>query len=310
MINSIVHVKHRLTVVACFLSVMISAFAQNHIIPLWDEVPNARYSNEKEIVEDNEIIRISLVQIPTLEVYLPAKPSATGRAIIICPGGGYRFLAYDWEGTAIAKWFNGLGITAFVLKYRLPNSESIKVSHEAPLQDAQRAMRIVRSQSYKWNINPQDIGIIGFSAGGHLASTLGTQFERPNNFIETPVDSLSARPDFMVLIYPVVTMKSGFTHKGSREALLGSHPSEALIQQFSNELQVSAATPATFIVHSQDDTAVPVENSLLLYQALKDHEVPVEMHLYSSGGHGYSMAIGKGHLNTWTDRLREWLEGL
>ena len=293
------------------LFIMLNSFAQIEIIPLWDgKIPNSQTSNEKEIVESTDVVRISLVQKSTLDVYLPSKRNATGKAVIICPGGGYQYLAYDWEGTDIAKWFNSKGIAAFVLKYRLPNSKSIKVSYEAPLQDAQRAIRVLRYQSQKWHIDPNKIGIIGFSAGGHLASTLGIQFNKPNAFKETAIDTISARPDFMALIYPVVTMKSDYTHKGSKQALLGENPSEDLISQYSNELQVTINTPPTFMVHSQDDKGVPVENSLNLYKALKDKGVKTELHIYPDGGHGYSLALGKEHLQTWTDRLYDWIESL
>ena len=295
----------------CAYFVILIGFSQNEIIPLWNgDIPNSQKSEDKEVILSTDATRISLVQTPTLEVFLPTKKSNTGRAVIICPGGGYHNVVYDWEGTDIAKWFNSKGIAAFVLKYRLPNTKSVKVSYEAPLQDAQRALRIVRSQSEKWQINPNKIGIMGFSAGGHVASTLGTQFNNPNKFKETTIDSIFARPDFMILVYPVVTMKLDYTHKGSRLSLLGEHPSEALINQYSNELQVTQNTPPTFIVHSGDDTAVPVENSLNLYKALKDKGVKTEMHIYPEGGHGYSLALGKGYLQTWTDRLYAWLQSL
>ncbi|WP_111308122.1 alpha/beta hydrolase [Confluentibacter sediminis] len=295
----------------CLSFVMLHSFAQYEMIPLWDgNVPNSVISDEVEMIRRGDVLYVSLVQTPTLEVHLPTKRHATGRSVIICPGGGYVNLVYDWEGTDIAKWFNSKGIAAFVLKSRLPNSKSIKVSYEAPLQDAQRAMRIVRSQADKWGIDPNKIGIMGFSAGGHLASTLGTQFSKPNNFKESAIDTVSARPDFMVLIYPVITMKSDYTHGGSRNSLLGNNPSNDLVNQYSNELQVTENTPPTFLVHSEDDGAVPVENSLQLYKALKDKGIKTEMHLYPYGGHGYSLALGKGHLETWTDRLYDWLKSL
>ncbi len=301
--------KRALTIFLTFT--MFNCLAQYDIIPLWGEgIPNSQNSDEKEIVKNTDSKRISLVQNPTLEVFLPTKRSATGRAVIICPGGGYQYVVYDWEGTDIAKWFNSKGITAFVLKYRLPNSKSVKVSYEAPLQDAQRAIRIVRSQAEKWNINPNKIGVIGFSAGGHLASTLGTQFDSPNHFKETAIDTISARPDFMALIYPVVTMKLDYTHKGSRTNLLGESPSKDLVNQFSNELQVAKNTPPTFIVHAEDDHAVPIENSLQLYQELKNKGIEAELHVYPHGGHGFGLALGRGRLEHWTDRLYEWLQSL
>ncbi len=290
---------------------MLNCLAQYDIIPLWGEgVPNSQNSDEKEIVKNTDSKRISLVQKPTLEVFLPTKRNATGKAVIICPGGGYQYVVYDWEGTDIAKWFNSKGITAFVLKYRLPNSKSVKVSYEAPLQDAQRAIRIVRSQAEKWNINPNKIGVIGFSAGGHLASTLGTQFDSPNHFKEAAIDTISARPDFMALIYPVVTMKLDYTHKGSRTNLLGENPSKDLVNQFSNELRVTKNTPPTFIVHAEDDHGVPIENSLQLYQELKNKGIEAELHVYPHGGHGFGLALGRGRLEHWTDRLYEWLQSL
>lgn len=292
-----------------FLVVMVNSFAQSNVIPLWeDAIPNSQETTEKEVIDQGDIIRISKVKIPTLEVYLPAKKSATGKAVVICPGGGYRILAYDWEGTDVAKWFNSKGIAAFVLKYRLPDSKGVKVSYEAPLQDAQRAIRLVRSRAKIYNISPNKIGIVGFSAGGHLASTLGTQYDTPNKFKESAVDTISARPDFMALIYPVVTMKSDYTHLGSRQSLLGENPSDLLIKQYSNELQVTKDTPPTFIVHSGDDVAVPVENSLNLYKALKQKGIEAELHVYPEGGHGYALAIGKGYLQSWTERLYDWLQ--
>ncbi|MFG6686615.1 alpha/beta hydrolase [Mariniflexile sp. HNIBRBA6329] len=292
-----------------FFFVAVHGFAQNEIIPLWSgDIPNSQKSDDKEIVKKSDATRISLVQIPTLEVFLPTPINANGKAVIICPGGGYQHLSYDWEGTDIAKWCNSKGITAFVLKYRLPNSKSVKVSYDAPLQDAQRAIRIVRLQSEKWHINPNKIGIMGFSAGGHLASTLGTQFNKVNRFKETAVDTISARPDFMVLIYPVITMISDYTHNGSQFNLLGNHPTEALINEYSNELQVTENTPPTFIVHSTNDTVVPVENSLNLYIALKDKRIKAEMHIYPEGGHGFGLGLGQGYLQTWTDRLYDWLQ--
>ncbi|QXP68188.1 alpha/beta hydrolase [Polaribacter sp. AHE13PA] len=295
-----------------FLFMMISfgqLQAQNKVVSLWETIPNSKETSEEEFIEHGDIVKISKVKKPTLEIYTPSKRNATDKAVIICPGGGYTMLAYDWEGTEIAKWFNSKGITAFVLKYRLPNSKSIKTPNEAPLQDAQRAMRWVRFNADKLGINPNKIGVIGFSAGGHLAATLGTQFHTKNNFKEEPTDTISARPDFMALIYPVITMKDDYTHKGSRNQLIGKKPTQELIEQYSNELQVTENTPPTFLVHSSNDTAVPVENSLQFYKALNDKKVKVEIHIYPYGGHGFSLAINKkGYLHTWLDRLEDWLK--
>lgn len=285
------------------------SFAQEKKIQLWpDSIPNQKETKETEIIDETDIIRISNVQVPTLEVYLPAKKNATGQAVIICPGGGYGILAYDWEGSDIAKWLNSKGIAAFVLKYRLPNSKSIITSYEAPLQDAQRAIRIVRKNAEKWHINDNQIGIMGFSAGGHLASTIGTHYESDFNFEKDAIDMLSARPDFMILIYPVITMKDSYTHQGSKNNLLGKNPNQQLIDEFSNEMHINSDTPPTFIIHSTDDKAVPVMNSILFYQALSEHQVASEMHIYPKGGHGYGLAIGQGTLQTWTNRLGDWLD--
>jgi acetyl esterase/lipase len=295
----------------CFFFMISTGFAQIEIVNIWGGfIPNSQETSEIEIIEKTDITKVFLVKEPTLEVYLPSERSARGKAVIICPGGGYNNLSYDWEGTDVAKMFNSKGIAAFVLKYRMPQSKSIAVSHEAPLQDAQRALRWVRNHAKNYNVNPNEIGVIGFSAGGHLASTLGTQFDTPNNFKETSLDTISARPDFMVLVYPVVTMKDDYTHKGSQNKLLGKNASEVLKHQYSNELQANASTPPTFIVHSGDDKAVPVENSLQLYKALNDHGVKTEMHIYPYGGHGYSLAIGNGYLQTWVDKLLVWLNSL
>lgn len=285
------------------------SFSQSEIINLWeDSIPNSIETNEKEIVEIKEIKRIINVQTPTLEVFLPARKTSSNKGVVICPGGGYHLLSYDSEGTAIAKWFNSKGIAAFVLKSRLPDSKSIVVRHEAPLQDAQRAIRYVRSHAETFGVSPDEIGVIGFSAGGHLASTLGTQYDKSNSFKETPIDTISARPNFMALIYPVITMDESFTHMGSRKNLIGQRPIKALIKGYSNELQVTSDTPRTFLVHSGDDKAVPIKNSLRFYEALKANDVEAELHVYPNGGHGYGLALGKGRLQSWPERLYEWLE--
>ena len=288
-----------------------TGFSQNEVVNLWNTIPNSKETSEIEVIKKENITRVYKVKTPTLEVYTPSKNNTTDKAIIICPGGGYNFLAYDWEGTDMAKWFNSKGITAFVLKYRLPNSKSLITQNKAPLQDAQRAVRWVRFNAEKMGINPNKIGVIGFSAGGHLAATLGTQFNTLNDFKEEPMDRISARPDFMALVYPVITMKDNYTHKGSRNNLLGKQPTEQLIAQYSNELHVTKNTPPAFLVHSSNDPAVPVENSLQFYKALNDKGVKVEMHIYPTGKHGFSLAINQeGYLHTWLDRLYDWIESM
>lgn len=284
--------------------------SQNKVVSIWNTIPNSIETAEKEITENSEIIRISLVKEPTLEIYSPSNRTKSDKAVIIFPGGGYQFLAYDWEGTDIAKLLNSKGITAFVLKYRLPTSKSILSTSEAPLQDAQRAIRWVRANSEMWHINPNKIGIIGFSAGGHLASTLGTQYNSKNNFREEPLDTISAKPNFMALIYPVITMQDNFTHKGSRNNLLGKNSSATLKNKFSNELNVSKNTPPTFLVHAADDTAVPVQNTLNFYNALLAKNIKAEMHIYPYGGHGFGLANNNGYLQNWTEQFYEWMQNL
>lgn len=297
-----------LCVVFYLLITLNHIVAQTETVAIWhEEMPNRTPSNEIELVKDEDIKKVYLVQTPTLQVFLPSKRSANGKAMIVCPGGGYAGLAYDWEGADVAKRLNSMGVAAFVLKYRLPNSKALKTPHEVPLQDAQRAMRWVRFNAEKFNIDSNKIGVIGFSAGGHLASTLGTQFNTPNTFKEQPLDTISARPDFMVLVYPVITMKDDYTHKGSQNNLLGKDASDTLKLKYSNENHVTKKTPPTFLVHSTDDKAVPVENSLNFYKALKNNNIPVEMHIYPYGGHGYALANGKGYLESWMDRLQDWL---
>lgn len=286
--------------------------AQEATISLWPEgkVPNFKASGEKEKRETQDILRISLVQQPEIAVYLPSKRNATGQAVVVCPGGGYGILAYDWEGTDVAKWLNTNGIAAFVLKYRLPNSKSNIIPHQSPLMDAQRAIRTVRAHAAKWNISRDKVGIMGFSAGGHLASTAGTHFDKGNANAADSVDRFSSRPDFMILMYPVITMSKPFMHEGSRNNLIGANADKELATYYSNETQITKETPPTLLIHATDDKGVPVENSLYFYQALKDNNVPAEMHIYPYGGHGFGLAVGRGYLQSWTDRCIDWLKSL
>ena len=286
--------------------------AQEITLPLWPpgKVPNFQKTDEVEIRDTSETIHISKVQSPDITVFMPSKRNATGQAVIICPGGGYVTLSYSWEGTDVAKLLNAKGITAIVLKYRLPNSKSNIVSYLSPLMDAKRAIRIVRYYAAKWNINKNKIGIMGFSAGGHLASTLGTHFDNGDPTSKDSIEQLSSRPDFMVLVYPVISMSKNIMHTGSRNNLIGNNPTDDLAKLYSNELQVTSETPPTFLIHTEDDKTVPVENSLLFYQALRDKNVPAEMHIYPAGVHGFGLALGKGYLETWTDRCVDWLRGL
>ncbi len=282
------------------------------IISLWPDeaIPNYRESEEQEERIEKDIVRYAKVQKPEIDVYLPSKKNATGEAVVICPGGGYQILAWDWEGLDIASWLNSHGIAAIVLKYRLPLAKSNIVRHKSPLLDAQRAIRYVRYHALEWNIDPSRIGIMGFSAGGHLASTAGTHYDLGNPDASDSVERMSSRPDFMILMYPVITFSEDVMHSGSREALLGEDPSDELVRFFSGELNVTEDTPPTFLVHAADDLGVPVENSLLFFEALKKNKIPVEMHIFPKGGHGFSLGIGMGHLATWPDMCIRWINWL
>tara|TARA_R110002074_G_scaffold167299_1_gene328316 strand:+ start:5172 stop:6083 length:912 start_codon:yes stop_codon:yes gene_type:complete len=285
--------------------------AQDTIIKLWPKgkIPNQLVSNEKEIHKKEGILIISNVQEPTIEVFLPAKQNASGKAVLIFPGGGYGILAYDWEGTDIAKYLNGKGIAGIVVKYRLPSDVYQINKLNVPLIDAQRALRMVRYHAKDFNITKDKIGVIGFSAGGHLASTLGTHFLEPVYDAIDTADTESARPDFMVLGYPVISM-GPMTHEGSKANLLGKNPTQKLQDYFSNEKQVTTNTPPTFLLHATDDNAVPVENSLLFYKALKDKGVSATMHIFPNGGHGFSLALNDQYLKGWTALMYEWIVSL
>jgi len=240
---------------------------------------------------------------PTLTVFLPPADKATGAAVVICPGGGYGGLAADHEGKQVAEWLNSLGVAAFMLKYRL----APRYHHPAPLQDAQRALRMVRAGAKEWKIDPQRIGIWGFSAGGHLASTAGTHFDKGKPEAEDQIERVSCRPDFLILAYPVITMDSSFTHMGSRVNLIGKNPDPKLVEDLSNEKQVTQETPPTFLFHTNADTAVPPENSVQFYLALRKAKVPAELHIYEYGQHGVGLAPKDNVLSTWKDRLEWWL---
>ena len=302
----------KISLVSFSLLLIVAASAQEYKLLLWPSgnIPNYKKTNEVEKRDSSGIVRISLVQQPMIDVYLPSKQNATGQALVVCPGGGYGILAYDWEGTDIAKWLNANGIAAIVLKYRLPNSKSNIDPKLSPLLDAQRALRFVRANAEKWNIKKDKIGIMGFSAGGHLASTAGTHFDKGNPNATDSIDRISSRPDFMILMYPVITMSQPYMHQGSRNNLISAMADSSTAKYYSNDLQVTGETPPTLLVHATDDKAVPVENTLSFYQALKNNGVPAEMHIYPYGGHGFSLAIGKGYLQTWTDRCMEWLRSL
>jgi acetyl esterase/lipase len=241
---------------------------------------------------------------PTLAAYVVPAGRGTGTAVIVCPGGGYSGLSMDKEGDQIAKWLNSIGVTSFVLKYRL----GPKYHHPVELGDAQRAIRTVRSKAAEYRIMPDRIGIMGFSAGGHLASTAGTHFDAGKADAEDAIDRLSSRPDFMVLCYPVISL-TNFAHQGSKRNLLGENPSPALVESLSNEMQVTAQTPPAFLFHTYTDATVPVENSIQFFAALRKAGVPAELHVYEKGPHGVGLAQTDEALSTWPSRLADWLRG-
>ncbi len=288
-----------------------SSHCQEYVLPLWNgNVPNRNDIGITETSDTTEIVLIKTVDRPDITIYLPSPKSATGKAVIIVPGGGYNVLAYHWEGTDIAKWLNSRGIAAIVLKYRLPHTANNITGRLSPFLDLQRAVRLTRHYAEKWRIDKNKVGVMGFSAGGHLAATLGTRFDEKNLFNTDAIDSVSCRPDFMILIYPVITMREPYLHRGSRHFLLGDNPSPTLVNYYSNELHVTKNTPPVFLIHAGDDPSVPVENSLLFYRKLRQNNVPAEMHIYPQGGHGFSLAIGRGHISSWTDRCIEWINML
>lgn len=293
------------------LGLVANSYGQDFVLSLYtDQIPNSIQTGDKEKVVKRDITIISNVQNPDIAVYLPSKRFATGQAVIICPGGGYWVLAYDLEGTDIAKYLNSIGVAGIVLKYRLPTYGNTAEPHKAPLMDAQRAMRLVRANATSWNIDTTKIGIMGFSAGGHLASTLGTHFDYGNKSTEDKIERQSCRPDFMVLMYPVVSFTQPCTHSGSKDALLGKTPSDELVKYYSNELQVKDDTPPAFLVHADNDDGVPAENSLLFYTAMRAKKIPAELHILSTGGHGFGLGLKDQHVASWTENLKLWLNSL
>jgi acetyl esterase/lipase len=249
------------------------------------------------------ILIVHRISQPTLTIFLPSPEKSNGTAVIICPGGGYWIAAAGHEGYDVAKRFNEMGITAFVLKYRIPNDATMINREIGPLQDAQRAIQLVRSNAKKWKIKKDRIGIMGFSAGGHLASTAGTHFSK--SYIANK-KKISLRPDFMILIYPVISFKDSIGHLGSRDQLIGKTPSPEKIAEYSNELQVTSKTPPTFLVHAKNDP-VKVENTLVFADALQKNKVEHEVYLYESGGHGYGMNNPSSNVK-WIDLVEAWMK--
>lgn len=270
------------------------------VIPLWPEgVPGAKALGEELHEAGGRITRVSE---PTLTVHAPAIDRPNGTAVIIAPGGAYGLLSAEREGVQYANWLSTLGVTSFVLKYRLA-----EFGHPAPLQDVLRAVRMVRSRAAEFKINPGRIGVMGSSAGGHLAACAGTLFNHAAGRTGAALDATDARPDFLILMYPVITMEGPSVHAGSRRNLLGANPAPDLENLLSVERQVTTATPPTLLIHTQEDQSVPVENSLLFYQALTRAKVPAEMYLFEHGAHGMGMKPDFGTASEWPRRAEEWL---
>ncbi len=277
-----------------------SRAADPQVIPLWPEgVPAMKPDGGPERSVDG---RTSNVHTPTL-TYFPARGDARSTtAVIICPGGSYARLSVVGEGAEVAERLNALGVSAFILKYRLA-----EYGHPAPLRDVLRAIRLVRSRAGEFAVAPNQVGVLGFSAGGHLAASAATLYDAPEGRTGAAMDQASARPDFVTLIYPVITMKPPFAHAGSRQNLLGEHPPADLVDHLSVELQVTKNTPPAFLVHTGEDASVPLENSVLFYQALRRAGVSAELHLYEKGPHGFGLRAGLGPTSEWPRRWEEWM---
>jgi acetyl esterase/lipase len=299
---------HRVIYFIVFLGIisLSESLKGQEIIPLYDGIiPNSKPSIDREVSARNKdgLMITRYVSKPTLIWYKPAKVSDIHSAVIICPGGGYGALASSSEGSDVAQALSKLGISAFVLKYRLPDDLIMVDKSIGPLQDAQRSIQLLRENAKEWNIDPSKIGIMGFSAGGHLAASLSTNFSQ--SLISNPLKT-SFRPDFSVLIYPVISFTDSLANKGSRDNLIGNNPSEETKRKFSNELQVSAQTPHAFLVHASNDSPVPVANSIVYYQSLLKLKIYSSLILYPGGNHGFGMN-NKTTSSRWMDDLKFWL---
>ncbi len=294
----------RSLVTAFVLILSWQTLSAQEFVPLWhkDKTPNSRGLTLEDKI-DNE--RIQQVGTPGMYAFFPSAQENTGAAVVICPGGGYAHLAYVVSGTQLAKWFNSIGVSAFVLKYRLPESPDLRERSIGPLQDAQRAVRIIRSRAETWGIKPGRIGVMGTSSGGHLAAHLATSTEDAAT-VNDELDNVSFSPNFMILVSPVITMGE-FAHAGSRTRLLGHNPPAQLIERYSMDKQVTPVTPPAFVVHAGDDQTVSVRNSLMFYDALADKRVSVSLHIFPQGGHAISLRNNPGSTETWTRLCEMWL---
>jgi len=306
-----IHPARLLTALLLGLSAAASA-AELAVVPVWPKrAPGDLEQSEKVVERSKEQDRpdrsVREVRWPTLTVHLPEPEKATGAAVVICPGGGYGGLAIDKEGHDVARWLNTLGVAGLVLKYRMPSPRLTKDEDPWPVQDAKQAIRLVRSRAAEWKIDPDRVGVMGFSAGGHLASVAATRFDSGWVGSTDPVDVCSSRPDFAILVYPVVSLVEPYTHTGSRDNLLGKDADRALLEKYSSERQVTAQTPPAFLVHAKDD-GVKAENSLAFAEALKKAGIPHTLQLYDKGGHGFGLGIHGGEAAQWPARCAEWMK--
>nr|WP_027711959.1 pectin acetylesterase PaeX [Dickeya chrysanthemi] len=304
-------------IIAGTLIMSVSGFSlAETTFPIWPqgEAPGAITSSvQQQVVERSKDPAwpdraVTGIRSPEITVYVPDNPNGT--ALLITPGGSYQRVVLDKEGSDLAPYFTQQGYTLFVMTYRMP-ADGHQEGADAPLADAQRAIRTLRSHAAQWRIDPQRIGIMGFSAGGHVAASLGTRFAQTVYPAQDEIDHVSARPDFMVLMYPVISMQENIAHAGSRKALMGSHPSEAQIERYSAEKQVSAQTPPTFLVHAIDDPSVSVDNSLVMLSALRENKIPAEIHLFEQGKHGFGIRGTVGlPAAAWPQLLNNWIKSL
>ncbi len=283
---------------------LVAGAAAQEIVPIYPagKMPNSKGTVVKEDIRDE---RIYTVETPAIRVFLPSDQENKGVGVLICPGGGYARIAYMASGTTLAKWFNTFGVAAFVLDYRLPTSPDLKDPSIGPLQDAQRAMRVIRANAAKWKLDPARIGVMGSSAGGHLAATLGTFTDDFAKVGDDP-DALPFGPNFMILVSPVITMGE-YTHSGSKTNLLGENPSQELIDRFSVEKQVTEKNPPTFIVHAANDSGVNVRNSLMFHAALIEKKVSASIHVFPFGGHAIAVRNNPGSTSNWTELCEMWM---
>ena len=292
--------KHLSVLVILIFTATIDSFGQQ-VIPLYESnIPNSIKTPNKEYETSWHFL--AKISQPELIVYTPAPGSANGTAVIICPGGGYTSLNIKQEGYHVAERLNSLGITAFVLKYRLPDDSIMVDKSVGPLQDAQRAIMIVKTRAREWNVDTTKVGIMGFSAGGHLAASAATHFNK--SYIDKP-SNISLRPNFMILVYPVISFTDSIAHKDSRTALIGKNANAEQIALFSNELQVNSNTPPTFLIHAGDDGLVSVKNSIEFYLALQKNKVPAGIHIFPKGQHGFFMEPARSN---WFEYCSKWLQ--